>query len=175
MLFYPKTDFWVTEKCKSEKMELPSCVMRNIASFLPYNQRIEVNKLVPLEDRVVKKLDSDGHNLYVKSVMFTDKVIKINHLPNDSLKKLDAFINLFQYVLTMKDTCLLVNSRQDFIDILLAKGQLYSMITAYSVVLLVKHGKKCEQLMELSKQLVELLQTTPRRKEYVLGEIVQIV
>ena len=175
MLFCPKTDFWVTGKWKSEKMELPSCVMRNIASFLPYNERIEVNKMVPIEDRVVKKLDSDGHNLYVKSVMFTDKLIRFNQLSFDSLVRLNAAISLFWYILHTKDTCLLRNSRQDFIDILLEKANYFSQITAYSVVMLVKHGKKCEQLVELSKQLVELINTTPRTEKYVPGEAVQIV
>jgi hypothetical protein len=175
MLFCPKTDFWVTGKQESEKMELPSCVMRNIASFLPYNERIEVNKMVPIEDRIVKKLDSDGHNLYVKSVMLTEMVIKINMMPSDSLMKLDGFIKLFWYILHTKDTCLLRNSRQDFIDILLGKAEIYSRPISYSVLMVVKHKRKVDALIELSKQLAVLLNTTPRRQEYVPGEAVQIV
>ncbi len=51
--------------------KLPEDVIRHIATFLPYNERIEVNKLVTVNMRHIKKLDSETHHVYVTMQLLT--------------------------------------------------------------------------------------------------------
>ncbi len=108
----------VTEKkdrrlIKSSKMIifkiLPHEICREIGSYLDYESRMNYNSLLDFEDKFVRKLNSDAHNLHVK-VMHLSHYVENIYLKYDPIQKAIILMKLFHYLLFTKDTVLFTSS-----------------------------------------------------------------
>ena len=89
---------------------LPSDVVKHLARYLDYNSRVDFNTVVTPECRVVKKINSDAHNLHVKVSLVNNKLSKIREVIED-----DAFshrhalllIKLYGYMINTKDNVII--------------------------------------------------------------------
>ena len=82
---------------------IPENIIQHIVSFLPYNERVEMNRILPVNCRVVKKLDSDSHNLRVKSKLIKEKLSKIENAGSLTIMKMKYVKQLFLYLLHTRD------------------------------------------------------------------------
>lgn len=90
---------------------VPDDVIRNIVEFLPYNERVEVNRCLPVDYRVVRKLDSDAHNLKVKVSLMSRKLARVGETGENTLKRIRTVKEAFLYLLHTKDTVLLTQKK----------------------------------------------------------------
>jgi hypothetical protein len=85
-------------------MELPNEICREIGSYLDYESRMNYNRVMDFEDRFVRKLNSDSHNLLVKVATLRSKVDKSEtYCP---CYKTINFQRIFHYLAETKDEVL---------------------------------------------------------------------
>lgn len=84
---------------------LPSDAIKHISGFLDYNSRVDFNTVVTPECRLVKKINSDAHNLHVKVAFVRGKLFEINNNYNQQEYAL-LIIKLYGYLINTKDTVL---------------------------------------------------------------------
>jgi hypothetical protein len=85
--------------------QLPHELCRVIGSFLDYNSRIEFSRVLEhKDDKFVRKLDSNAHNLLVK-VRLNIKLME--DVQQHTLRKSTIRLTkLFRYLANTKDTCI---------------------------------------------------------------------
>lgn len=81
---------------------LPSDVIKHLSGFLDYNSRVDFNTVVTPECRLVKKINSDAHNLKVKLSLIKQKIKKICSTEDN----IELHLKLFGYLINTKDTVL---------------------------------------------------------------------
>ena len=149
--------------------QLPYQIIGDIASFLSYNERMNVNMMIPIEYRYIKKLENvDGHNLYTKIDIVQNKLIKINKTPFGSKKRIIYFMRLFEYLLKTKDTSLFTVSpsltavlKQRTIDF--SQIEKYGEIATKHTGLVLRCIRICQKLLDK----IEILSTLPCRDIHV--------
>lgn len=107
---------------------LPHEICREIGSFLDYSSRAAYNSLLDLDDKFVRKLSSDSHNLQVKvnhMSMFVGRLEALDTIEERAIKSL----KMFQYLVDTKDTVLFTHSSDTFRNVILQKmDELYEYI-----------------------------------------------
>ena len=109
-------------------MAIPHDVLKLIVTYLPYNDRVEANKYLPLEYQVIRKLDSDSHNLRVKIMLLDHKLSKIREQHPDSLNAVRLTTQLFDYLTQTKDDCLFVMTTTNLHAMLRGKASFSRLI-----------------------------------------------
>lgn len=105
-------------------LNLPNEICREIGGYLDYESRMNFNRNVELDDRFVKKLKSDEHNLRVKVQLLMSKLRR--HDAVDGIQNsARSMVSIFAYLINTKDTALLDDKR--FSMVLLAKARYYSL------------------------------------------------
>ncbi len=84
---------------------LPSDVVKHLSGYLDYNSRVSFNTVVPLECKLIKKVNSDSHNLKVKLSLIKHKLDVIEN-SKDNLSVILGVIKLFSYFVKTKDNVL---------------------------------------------------------------------
>jgi hypothetical protein len=143
-----------------------------IGSYLDYESRMNFGRVVPdIESRVVKKLDSDSHNTFVKRALLRDKVAHFKSAPPYSVEKCNALEKIFLYLLDTKDDTLF--KCQDLVEAAKTAALYHTDIGAYGVVALRNRGEALS-CMVAAVRLVLYLETKSPCKSSDKGQVVQI-
>lgn len=153
---------------------IPDYVMKHIASFLPYNERIEMNRALPFEYRLTKKLKSDEHNAQYKSDIIREKLIKFDNAPLGSVLRVNYIKKLMLYLLHTKDQCLFMYP--NFRKVVIQKCREFSDIHSYDN-LVITEWRAVKSTIRVATQLLSKVETTtfPDRKKKVRTQYIQIV
>lgn len=84
---------------------IPEDALRIIASFLPYDQRVEMNRALPFDYRFVRKIKSDEHNVQYKVKLVNGKIARFL-AETDQTKRVKIVKQIILYMLHTKDSCL---------------------------------------------------------------------
>lgn len=87
---------------KKNNYQLPLEILPMIGQYLDFETRMNYNRAVPFECRVVRKLESDQHNKKVKNDFYKYKLLKINDADGDYRNALIK--DLLLYILNTKDS-----------------------------------------------------------------------
>lgn len=155
--------------------QLPHEMNREIGRFLDYNSRINFFQVLPdREDKFVRKLNSDSHNLAVKIdlVRVGSDIIYNSKTPR---KSAIFMTKLFRHLAKTKDTCLIdacySSSMQNTI---IDKALTYSDSNNPEYLNLSQKVKK--DLVYASKLLmVRWLEHVPKKKVVFKNEVVKII
>lgn len=105
-------------------LKLPHEICREIGSFLDYESRINFNRVVELNDRYFKRLESDKHNLDLKVALVSAKLER--HYNTGGIRKTTMSIcGIFAYFINTKDTVLF--NQKSIIDAMLDRAKYYSV------------------------------------------------
>lgn len=99
---------------------LPSDVVKHLSGYLDYNSRVSFNTVMPLECKLIKRLNSDSHNLKVKSSLVRHKLDVIEN-SKDELSVILGVIKLFSYFVNTKDTVLFELKTMSYRDVILTR------------------------------------------------------
>jgi len=157
------------------KMEhlIPEDVLRHIASFLPYNERVEMNRALPFHYRLVKKLNSDEHNAKYKQELLQKKLARFEESPAGSLARLNQVKQMMLYLLHTKDTCLLRNCK--FRNTVITKCREFSNVGNYGNLLITERAAVRSCMRAASQLLSKLESTTFPNHKKITPQFVQIM
>lgn len=147
--------------------------LRIIASFLSYNDRINMNKCLPKKYQYVKKIDSDAHNLHIKMNLLKHKLDLVEKFSYDSLERIKAVKRTFLYLLHTRDTCLF-SCNPTLFKVLREKVYELSDINSYNPFIMTKYRKDINSLMRVTQKLISVLDAMPvptENKKYKFIEI----
>lgn len=150
---------------------LPESIMQEIVSYLPYDERIEANKALPFQFRFVKKINSDSHNLKVKTNMITYKLSKIETTQSSSIQRVRAVKSLMTYLANTNDTALF--SYEKFKDVVLQKANEMMQDDTYSDYIKRRYRHDVRSIKNVCKRLIEKLQTLKPQK-VIYSKLVEI-
>lgn len=152
---------------------LPSDVVKHLARYLDYNSRVDFNTVVTPECRVVKKINSDAHNLHVKVSLVNHKLSKIRQVIEDdrySYKHALLLIDLYRYMIDTKDNVIIeLRSIEYRNTILIGTEDLKDLCDEFDV-----SEKMKLYIMRLAILLEKKIEVIPFRKK-VKAELVQIL
>lgn len=140
-------------------MALPEDVLGLIATYMSYNDRVNMNQILSHENQVIKKLDSDAHNLAVKSVLVEQKLIAITRAPSTSVERLRKCKQLMLYLLHSKDDCLFRKSSR-FVSTVKSKAHEFTQLESFANELIIYHLQDVKSLMRASQQVISYLDVT---------------
>jgi hypothetical protein len=105
-------------------LTLPNEICREIGGYLDYESRMNYNRNVELDDRFVKKLKSDEHNLQVKVNLLKSKLNR-----HDAMVGIQntarSMVSIFAYLVKTKDNVLFNDKR--FTTVVLARARYHSL------------------------------------------------
>ena len=133
-------------------LKFPHEICREIGSFLDYDSRMNLNRVVELNDRYVKRLKSDEHNLAVKVALVSSKLQR--HFNTRGMRNtIMSMCSVFAYLIKTKDTALF--NQKDITQALLSRAKYYSV----KENIVNRAGERpssslARRLMRLSKKLV---------------------
>ena len=153
---------------------IPEYVLRHIVSFLPYNERVEINQILPLEYRITKKIESDIHNYRVKSKLIFDKLERINNAVPNSIEKIRDVEKLFLYLLDTKDECLFSMTSPKFHEAVKDRARLHATDDGYVWTVRNKYPDEVASLMEVSARLLSYMDTKTPGKGVGVGKLVTV-
>ena len=104
-------------------LKLPHEICREIGSYLDYESRMNFNRNVDLDDRYVKRLNSDKHNRKVKIQLLLSK-LKRHAYVRDSRDSARSAISIFRYLINTKDRVLFIEKKM--IDAIVERATHYS-------------------------------------------------
>ena len=90
--------------------KLPSDVLKHLGRYLDYNSRVDFNTVVTPDSKLIKKLNSDAHNLHVKVSLVNHKLSKIAEVMEEdafSHKHALLVIKLYGYMINTKDNVII--------------------------------------------------------------------
>lgn len=135
---------------------LPHEICREIGSYLDYESRMNFNRNVELDDRYVKRLESDKHNEAVKSRLLSSKLrrhARVQGSPDSAM----SVIGIFRYLINTKDTVLF--SKKNMIQAMLERAthfsKLENTVDAYGNRL---RPRLARCLVRVSKKLVSKIE-----------------
>jgi NADH pyrophosphatase NudC (nudix superfamily) len=137
--------------------DLPEDMIRNVAQYLPYNERVELNRILPFELRIVKKLNSDDHNLMVKRDLIQKRISDTEKYPLNSKERIIHVKKMFLYLLHTNDDILL--RRDMFRAVVIEKARSMSRMDAHDLQLVLNYRKEVKSLTRAAQQLVSKLET----------------
>lgn len=140
--------------------QLPHEMNREIGSFLDYESRMNFAQVViDKEDRFVRKLNSDAHNLRVKVDLVKHKLHKFEETSPNTKSRLIAMKKLFLYLLHTKDTALFDLTGTGFHNVVKDRASLHTNMDTYYHMGLTKYTRETKSLMRVSAQLASLMDT----------------
>lgn len=153
---------------------IPEDVLRNIASFLPYNERVEMNRALPLHYRFVKKINSDEHNAKYKQELLRNKLKKVYESEALTLDRVKHVKQLVLYLLHTRDTYLFIYP--NLVNMMIQKSREFSTIANYGN-LVITERRAVLSLVRAASQLLSKAECVkfPERKKPINPGYVQIL
>ena len=143
---------------------LPSDVVKHIGKYLDYNSKVNFNIVNPLECKLIKKLDSDAHNLKVKMSLVNNRLSKIRDVEEDDIyshKHALLLFDLYRYMIDTKDNAIIeLRSIEYRNNILRGTEELKDMCDDFDVSERMKRN-----IMGVAILLEKKIEDTPFRKE----------
>jgi hypothetical protein len=146
--------------------------LQRVVEFLPYNERVEMNRILPLHYRVVKKLNSDEHNFHVKLMLMKDKITKINSYEQGNVERLKTAKKMFLYFAHTKDKVLYMN--ETLRNTALSKAKEIVSGTQFTPQMILFHRREVKSLVRAAEELIRYFETESvqtRKMTYKLVEI----
>jgi len=105
-------------------LKFPHEICREIGSFLDYESRMNFNRVVELNDRYVKRLNSDKHNLIVKVALLSAKLSRHDNIQGIRNATM-SICSVFAYLINTKDKVLF--NQKSLINAMIERATYYSV------------------------------------------------
>lgn len=149
--------------------QLPHELNREIGSFLDYNSRIEFYRVLEhKDDKFVRKLNSNAHNLYVKKQIIAKMMDNVRQ--NTVRKSVIELTKLFRYLATTRDTSIF-DAVEKFNTTAIRKAQEYTDIELPDI-----HPKLVKTLRYNALRVIKRLTNyTPKKRLPNVVKTVEII
>lgn len=156
-------------------MTLPFDIIRNVVSFLPYTERVDANRVLPIEHRIVKRVESDNHNLHVKVNLIRHKLARFDKSQPRSRERVKIIKQVFLYILHTKDTVLLTKSTAPFHNVIIEKAKQFLTDEAFDVNMLIRHRKEIISLRRVCEKLISKIEGFTPATSHVASRFVMVI
>jgi hypothetical protein len=154
--------------------QLPHEIDRLIGSYLDYESRMNFNRVLPdVNDRFVRKLPSDAHNLHVKVDLIRHKLTQIQN-EYTMRRRFRLLKQLCLYILHTKDTALSTSLNQEFYDALQQKTRQILQLSE-GMRFLTASGSEFKSFTKVCIELFSYIENRPPPTLHISPALVEIV